>query len=66
LAGDPDSTDPDGLVKQYYIQGSDASASGGFLWVSVKREERIPVASFRHYDEMGKLLYETEKVARIN
>ena len=66
LAGDPDSTDPDGLVKQYYIQGNEASASGGFLQVTVKRENSIPIASFYHYDEKGILLYETEKVASIN
>lgn len=66
LAGDPDSTDPDGLVKQYYIQGNEASASGGFLQVTVKRENSIPIASFYHYDEKGKLLYETKKVASIN
>ena len=62
LAGDPNSTDPKGLIKQFYIQGDNASASGGFLMVKVKRENNIPVASFQHFDEQGILLYEVKKV----
>jgi len=31
LAGDPDSTDPDSLIVQCYIQGGKESASGKFL-----------------------------------
>lgn len=65
LAGDPDSTDPDGLIKQYYIQGDNASASGGFLLVTVKRESTIPIASFQYYDEKARLLYEVRKVAKM-
>ena len=53
LAGDPKSTDPDGLIKQFYIQGDAEQASGGFLSITVKREENIPIASFQHYDEKG-------------
>ncbi|RTE53961.1 alkaline phosphatase [Arenibacter aquaticus] len=66
LAGDPNSTDPDSLIKQFYIQGDKESASGGFLSVTVQRKDGIPVATFQHYDEEGNLLYETEKLAEIN
>ncbi len=65
LAGDPNSTDPDELIKQYYIQGDMESASGGFLSITVKRKESIPMASFQYYDEQGNLLYETKKLAVI-
>ncbi|NNG10066.1 MAG: alkaline phosphatase [Arenibacter sp.] len=66
LAGDPKSTDPDSLIKQFYIQGDKESASGGFLSVTVQRKDSVAVASFQHYDEKGNLLYETEKQAEIN
>ncbi|MCK5702156.1 MAG: alkaline phosphatase D family protein [Cyclobacteriaceae bacterium] len=65
LAGDPKSTDPKGLIKQFYIQGDEESASGGFLSVTVKREKSIPIAFFRFYDEKGELLYMTKKAAKI-
>lgn len=61
LAGDPKSTDPDALIKQFYIQGDKASASGGFLMVTVKRDTNIPVAIFQFYDEKGTLRYESYK-----
>lgn len=61
LAGDPNSTDPDGLIQQYYIQGTKESASGGFLWVDVQRKNDIPVATFRFYDEKGAVQYEVTK-----
>lgn len=64
LAGDPNSTDPEGLIEQFYIQGDKESASGGFLLVSVNRLGDVPIASFRFYDEQGTLLYETQKEAR--
>lgn len=63
MAGDPKSTDPDGLIKQFYIQGDRGSASGGFLSVSVNRENGFPIASFQFCDENGNLLYEVEKTA---
>lgn len=62
LAGDPKSTDPDGLIQQPYIQGKSESASGGFLLVRVHREAQTPKLSFQFYDEQGLLLYETTKV----
>ncbi|NRB49845.1 MAG: alkaline phosphatase D family protein [Saprospiraceae bacterium] len=61
LAGDPNSTDPDSLIQQYYIQGTKESASGGFLWVDVKREGETPKATFRFYDEKGAVQYEVVK-----
>lgn len=65
LAGDPYSTDPEALIKQFYIQGDAESASGGFLFVKVLRENNLPVASFQHFDEKGNLLYEVKKIAEI-
>lgn len=65
LAGDPNSTDPEALIKQFYIQGDAESASGGFLFVSVKRESNVPVAFFQHFDEKGSLLYEVKKNVKI-
>ena len=61
LAGDPRSTDPDGLIKQFYIQGDRKSASGGFLSVTVNRENGSPIASFKFYDEKGIVQYEVKK-----
>lgn len=65
LAGDPNSTDPEGLIKQFYIQRDTESASGGFLFVKVQRENDIPIALFKHIDEKGNLLYEVKKNAEI-
>ena len=62
VAGDPKSTDPKGMIKQFYIQGDKESASGGFLLVKTKRDGNIPVASFQYYDENGNILYETKKL----
>ena len=64
LAGDPDSTDPDGLIKQFYIQGDVESASGGFLFVEVERKNGIPTATFRYYNEKAEILYVVDKEAR--
>lgn len=60
LAGDPESTDPDGRIKQFYIQGSSEEASGGFLNMKISSGE-IPLLKFLFYDENGSLLYETVK-----
>lgn len=65
LAGDPESTDPDGLIQQFYIQGDKESASGGFLRVGVNREKNAALASFTYYDEKGSLLYETKKTREL-
>jgi alkaline phosphatase/alkaline phosphatase D len=64
LAGDPESTDPDALITQFYVQGTPGEASGGFLHVSVSRENSESTAAFRFYDEHGELLYESIKTAR--
>ncbi len=64
LAGDPNSTDPYGLIKQFYIQSDSKSASGGFLRVTVKREDRNPIALFQFYNERGNLLYNAKKLTK--
>lgn len=64
VAGDPNSTDPEGLIKQLYVQGTPEQASGGFLLVSVASPNAGKIARFRYYDEKGTLLYETEKFAK--
>ena len=65
LAGDPKSTDPEGMIKQFYIQGDRESASGGFLLVTTKRDGNIPIATFQYYDENGNILNETKKLSKI-
>ena len=61
LAGDPKSTDPDSLIKQFYVQGDSESATGGFLLFEVERKNGVPTAAFKFYDEMGKLLFKENK-----
>jgi alkaline phosphatase D len=61
LAGDPESTDPEGLIVQHFIEGTPEEASGGFLLVTVERESGVPTATFRFFEEHGKLLYEVKK-----
>jgi alkaline phosphatase/alkaline phosphatase D len=61
--GDPESTDPEGLIYQPYLQ---EERSGGFLEVTVRppTEEQPATAEFAFYDEKGTLLYTSEKAAR--
>ncbi|WP_417375658.1 alkaline phosphatase D family protein [Gimesia maris] len=56
-AGDPKSTDPEGLIKQPYLQ---EPRSGGFLLVKVTPSNKKDPAtlSFLFHDEKGKLLYQ--------
>ena len=61
VAGDPKSTDPEGNIKQLYIQGKPEQATAGFLHVSVSRSGMAPVATFSFYDEFGTLLYQVSK-----
>lgn len=62
LAGDPDSSDPGGLINQFYIQGTPEEATGGFLFV--KNIAKNPAElSFEFYDDHGRLLYQTIKTA---
>ncbi|MCG8311093.1 MAG: metallophosphoesterase family protein [Cytophagales bacterium] len=63
LAGDPDSTDPEGKIVQYYIQGTEEQASGGFLLVKNTSGDP-PELHFDFYNETGKLLYNTVKKAK--
>lgn len=62
LSGDPKSTDPEGGITQFYIQGSEEEASGGFLYVNNEIGEH-PALHFLFYDERGKLLYQHSKSA---
>ncbi|MHC4877329.1 MAG: alkaline phosphatase D family protein [Planctomycetota bacterium] len=59
-AGDPESTDPDGLIKQPYLQNP---RSGGFLMISVSplNHDADSVLRFEWHDEHGKLLHRTVK-----
>lgn len=57
--GDPDSTDPDGLIVQPYLQ---PNQSGGFLKVAVhpKTDDRSAVIEFDFLDKRSTVLYHTE------
>ncbi|MEQ8791220.1 MAG: alkaline phosphatase D family protein [Pirellulaceae bacterium] len=59
-AGDPKSTDAEGLIKQPYLQDP---PSGGFLMVSVAPAEGDQPAklTFEHFDEQGVSLNKHEK-----
>ena len=61
--GDPESTDPEGLITQHYTQ---EEKSGGFLRVIVKPDRFRPGANatFQFFDEKGVLLYMVEKRTR--
>jgi len=57
--GDPESTDPDGLIKQPYYQ---EPRSGGFLMVEVKPEgESNAKLTLTWHDEHGEILHTTVK-----
>jgi alkaline phosphatase D len=58
--GDPRSTDPDGLIKQPYIQ---PEAGGGFLRIKVASgaDKGKAAITFEFYKRDGKLLYECRK-----
>ncbi len=59
LPGDPQSTDPDSLLRTPYIQAE--NWGGGFLTVKSFRREGIPVICFGFHDKYGKCSSETEK-----
>lgn len=61
--GDPDSTDPEGIITQLYTQ---SEASGGFLMVRVRPgiSPSKPSCTFSFYDENGVMLYSTTKTAK--
>ena len=62
-AGDPKSTDPEGLIKQPYLQDP---PSGGFLLIEVApaANDQTAALTFRFYDELGNRLYEHRKTGR--
>lgn len=64
LPGDPKSTDPDALIKQHYIQGTNESASGGFLQLSLKLTDKKPELIFHFFDEQGVSLYQVNKTTK--
>ena len=59
--GDPKSTDPDAEVHQIYTQ---SQKSGGFLKITVGpgKEPGTGSARFTFLDDLGEVLYETQKV----
>jgi alkaline phosphatase/alkaline phosphatase D len=59
-AGDPQSTDPEGLIKQPYLQ---SPRSGGFLLVEVApaQQQQAAKLTFVFHDEHGKVLYKHVK-----
>ncbi|MBK8503313.1 MAG: alkaline phosphatase D family protein [Saprospiraceae bacterium] len=61
LAGDPKSTDPEGLITQYYVQGTVDQATGGFLVVKIIYNDKNPQLIFNFYDDMGEILYTIKK-----
>jgi alkaline phosphatase D len=61
VSGDPESTDPEGRIKQHYIQGTREQATGGFLWMEVLYEDQNPRLRFVFYDDLGKELYSVIK-----
>ena len=65
VPGDPESTDPDGLITQPY---TDAEVTGGFLMVNVKlgTEPATAECIFTLYDENGVMLYTNTKQATVN
>ena len=60
MPGDPAGTDPDGLIEHLHRQ---TERSGGFLLIRCDAVSHAGVAklSFEFYDELGKLLYRTDK-----
>ncbi len=59
VPGDPNSTDPDGLIRQPYLQDK---PSGGFLlFESGLTADSKPYLIFRYFDETGIQLYEVNK-----
>ena len=55
-AGSPNSTDPDGTIKQFYCK-LDGEPSGGFLMVTVTPDGPGARARFTFYDEQGRQIY---------
>ena len=63
VPGDPESTDPDALIEQPYMQNP---ASGGFLMVTVTpASDQSPTMTLRFFDELGKTLHEHSRVPKM-
>ncbi|CAL1124839.1 unnamed protein product [Cladocopium goreaui] len=62
LPGDPQSTDPEGLIKVPYTQ---QNPSGGFLMIEVNpaTEDETATLSFTFHDEHGAVLHKHRKLA---
>ncbi len=58
--GDPQSTDPESKVKQFY---TDKPASGGFLRVAVAPAARGAEITFTHHDDTGAVLHQHRRAA---
>ncbi|MGC9343722.1 MAG: alkaline phosphatase D family protein [Bacteroidales bacterium] len=56
--GDPESTDPEGKITQFYTQ---ETPSGGFLEVNCVYEGEDAALVFNFFDEKGELLYSVKK-----
>ncbi|MBX2814987.1 MAG: alkaline phosphatase D family protein [Saprospiraceae bacterium] len=63
VSGDKNSTDPDGEIEQFYIQGTSEEATGGFLHMSTLSSPEGGTLTFRFYDDEGSLLYKSIKNA---
>ncbi|MDW3648407.1 MAG: alkaline phosphatase D family protein [Bacteroidia bacterium] len=61
VAGGPKSTDPEALIKQFYIQDEADEASGGFLHLATESANGNTKLIFSFYDEKGELLYQSIK-----
>jgi len=57
MAGDPNSTDPNGEIQQLYVQGKPEEASGGFLKIDLQYDAQEPSLHFNFFDEKGVLNY---------
>lgn len=58
--GDPQSTDPEARVRQFY---TDKPASGGFLRVNVAPHARGAEIVFTHHDDTGAVLYQHRRAS---
>ena len=62
--GDPDSSDPEGRIKQPYLN---ARPTGGFLMVTAQPEENSKATlTLTFYDEKGSCLYRHKKAPTVN
>jgi alkaline phosphatase/alkaline phosphatase D len=61
-AGTPNSTDPDGMIEQFYCKlKGDGEPSGGFMLVTVTPVGSTARTTFTFYDEQGRQVYSHTK-----